>query len=171
MARNVEIKCRIESVDVLMPVVRRMADAGPVEISQDDTFFRCDAGRLKLRDFGNGTGELIFYRRADEPGPKVSHYGRSPTSSPGTLRETLSAAFGQAGRVIKRRWLFHVGRTRVHLDEVEALGQFLELEVVLEDGESPQKGVQEAHELMDRLGLGVAQLVDRAYVDLLAERE
>ena len=68
MLRNVEIKARIESVEALKPVAAGIADEGPVEIFQDDTFFRCPSGRLKLRAFSNDSGELIFYRRADERG-------------------------------------------------------------------------------------------------------
>lgn len=60
------------------------------------------------------------------------------------------------------------GRTRIHLDRVRGLGEFLELEVVLRDGESAELGVQEAHELMALLGVGDSQLIEGAYVDLLA---
>jgi len=74
---------------------------------------------------------------------------------------------GEVGRVRKARTLFLVGRTRIHLDEVEGLGHFMELEVVLREGESTEAGVREAHGLMERLGVKAAQLIDRAYVDLL----
>src|SRR3954469_12551428 len=135
MARNIEIKARIASVEMLFPKVAALASEGPLEIAQDDTFFRCETGRLKLRDFLNGEGELIFYRRSNAAGPKDSFYLRSTTSTPDVLRESLSIAYGQAGKVIKRRTLFLVGRTRIHLDRVEGLGDFLELEVVLGEHE------------------------------------
>ncbi|MEJ2631654.1 MAG: class IV adenylate cyclase [Acidihalobacter sp.] len=167
MPRNVETKARIDSVDALATVVAVIADSGSKEIIQDDTFFHCDGGCLKLRMFPSDSGELIFYRRSDEQGPKESFYVRSPTAEPETLRETLSLAYGQAGRVCKRRTLFLVGRTRVHLDRVEGLGDFMELEGVLEDGETTQEGIREAHELMDRLGIGADRLVQGSYVDLL----
>src|ERR1700752_3168014 len=101
MARNIEIKARIGSVDALRPRAAALANAGPFEIHQDDTFFRCDGGRLKLRDFGDGTGELIFYRRPDTSGPKESFYLRSLTSTPDVLRASLAEAYGPAGRVVK----------------------------------------------------------------------
>ena len=81
----------------------------------------------------------------------------------------LTKALGQAGRVVKHRILFRVGRTRVHLDRVDGLGDFLELEVVLGDSESPEAGIAEAKALMNGLGIDVSQLVARAYVDLLSE--
>lgn len=170
MPRNVEIKARIESIEGLMPHVAAIATEGPVDLVQDDIFFVCDAGRLKLRTFSREEGELIFYRRTDERGPKESFYVRSPISSPETLREVLSLAYGQAGRVKKRRMLFMVGRSRVHLDRVEGLGDFLEIEVVLEEHESSDAGACEAHDLMARLGIEPSQLIESAYVDLLDTR-
>src|SRR6185369_2104052 len=169
MPRNIEIKARIASVDALMPKAAAIADHGPIEITQDDTFFVCNAGRLKLRTFSEEKGELIFYRRTNQQGPKESFYVRSPTSAPASLRETLSLAYGQAGRVQKQRTLFLVGRTRLHLDKVVGLGHFLELEVVLEEHEPCEGGVREAHDLMARLGIEHSQLLEGAYIELLAD--
>ena len=171
MARNVEIKARIENVALIAPKVAALASEGPLDLAQDDTFFHCENGRLMLRAFSNDAGELIFYRRVNQSGPKESFYLRSPTSSPENLRESLSLAYGQIGRIRKYRTLFLVGRTRVHLDRVEGLGHFLELEVVLVDDEPADAGVSEAGELMDRLGIQPEQLIDGAYLDLmLAEK-
>ena len=167
MARNVEIKARIENINSIFSKAASLADKGPVEILQDDTFFACPNGRLKLRAFSSEKGELIFYRRSDQSGPKESFYVISPANSPDTLREALSLAYGQAGRVRKNRTLFLVGRTRIHLDRVEALGDFLELEVVLADGENLETGEAIAQDLMEKLGIQPDQLIDGAYVDLL----
>ena len=164
--RNVEIKARVGDLQAVEARARAMATRPPQELAQDDTFFRCAEGRLKLRDFGNGRGELIHYRRADATGPKVSDYAMCPTDAPRELRETLARALGVAGRVVKRRRVHFVGRTRVHLDEVEGLGSFVELEVVLLPGESPGQGEAEARHLMAALGISEAQLVTGAYVDL-----
>ena len=170
MPRNVEIKARIESVEALLPRVREIADSGPSEIFQDDTFFSCPNGRLKLRAFSETSGELIFYQRPDSAGPKESFYVISPTASPNTLREVLSLAYGQTGRVRKCRTLFMMGRTRIHLDVVEGLGHFLELEVVLTEGESAEDGIAVAHALLARLGISPQQLIEGAYVDLLRRK-
>ena len=171
MPRNIEIKARIDSVEALVPKAAAVATEGPIEIAQDDTFFRCEAGRLKLRAFSAANGELIFYRRADAQGPKESFYVRTPTTSPESLRECLSLAYGQVGRVVKQRTLYLVGRTRVHLDRVDGLGHFLELEVVLEENEPAEAGIQEAHALMAELGVEPSRLVEKAYVDLLAQTD
>ncbi|MBL0174696.1 MAG: class IV adenylate cyclase [Ignavibacteria bacterium] len=153
MPSNIEIKARIESIDALLPRVRSIATSGPEEIFQDDTFFPCPSGRLKLRMFSEDAGELIFYQRTDSAGPKQSRYILTHTSEPAALRETLTQAYGTAGRVRKHRTLYLAGRTRVHLDRVDGLGEFLELEVVLADGEAPETGIAVANELLAALGI------------------
>jgi len=171
MARNIEIKARIESVEAVLPQVKAIAESGPTEIVQDDTFFNCPNGRLKLRAFSETAGELIFYQRPDQTGPKESFYVISPTASPNTLREVLSLAYGQSGRVRKHRILFLMERTRIHLDRVEGLGDFIELEVVLSEGEPAEAGVNVARELLAKLGIPPEQLIEGAYVDLLREND
>lgn len=167
MARNIEIKARLADIDATLALARPLADGEPQLIAQDDTFFNAARGRLKLRAFADGRGELIYYERPDQAGPKTSFYVLSPTASPDTLREALTLAHGQIGRVRKLRTLLLAGRTRIHLDRVEGLGDFMELEVVLADDEPMQDGVAEAHALMARLGIAADQLIDVAYLDLL----
>jgi len=171
MPRNIEIKARVDDIEALKIAADVIADQGPVELEQDDTFFRCDAGRLKLRVFADGTGELIFYRRANKPGPKESSYWLSPTTSPDSLRHALTSAYGALGRVKKRRTLYLAGRTRIHLDRVDQLGNFLELEVVLQADEPADSGVREATALMQRLNIRPDQLIESAYLDLLLQSE
>jgi predicted adenylyl cyclase CyaB len=167
VARNVEIKARVADAGALRAAAAEVADRGPFELVQDDTFFACAAGRLKLRVAADGTGELIAYRRADVAGPKASHYLRTPVADPDAMRAALALAGGVIGRVRKRRTLFLAGRTRIHLDRVEGLGDFVELEVVLGDGEAVEAGVAEADDLMARLGIAADALVEGAYLDLL----
>lgn len=170
MARNVEVKARIGAVEALLPRARALADGPEQRIEQDDTFFACAEGRLKLRDFGDGRGELIHYRRADTEGPKLSDYVRAPTSDPAALREALARAHGTIGRVRKTRWLLLVGATRVHLDRVEGLGDFMELEVVLRDGQDPAEGEAIAEALLAQLGIRDEERLAGAYLDLLRPR-
>jgi len=172
MPANIEIKARVDSIDALLPQARALSDDDHLQrIQQDDTFFAVPQGRLKLRVFGDGSGELIQYLRADDDdGPKLSDYVISPVPEPESLREALTRACGQLGRVRKQRILVLVGATRVHLDRVEGLGDFLELEVVLQPGQNAADGQAIAHTLMASLGVLPAQLVRGAYLDLLAEQ-
>jgi adenylate cyclase class IV len=167
MPRNIEIKVRIAGVEALLPRAQALADWPPQRIHQDDTFFICTHGRLKLRDFGDGSGELIHYHRADTPGPKVSDYVRAPTRDPAALREALARAHGVLGRVRKTRLLLLAGQTRIHLDRVDGLGDFMELEVVLRDEQSLEEGEAIAESLMQQLAIGPEQRLAGAYLDLL----
>lgn len=168
MARNMEIKARVTDLEKMAERASRVAEEGPWTIEQDDTFFGCKDGRLKLRDFGNGNGELIFYRRPDQAGPGQSEYRITPTEDPDGLRAVLAEALGITGRVRKQRVLYLAGRTRIHLDRVEGLGDFLELEVVLADGERSATGEAEARYLMECLHIADEDLVEVAYVDLMS---
>jgi adenylate cyclase class IV len=123
---------------------------------------------LKLRDFGDGTGELIHYERADTPGPKLSDYVRAPTTDPAALRNALTRAHGAIGRVRKTRWLLTVGPTRIHLDRVHGLGDFMELEVVLRSEQRAAEGEAIAERLMAELGIARGQRMAGTYLDLLS---
>ena len=170
MARNVEIKARVRRPSELLDAVLEIADRGPTVFAQDDTFFACPNGRLKLRTFAATEGQLIFYRRDDQAGPKLSEYLITATAEPDALRGTLALAYGVVGRVRKTRTLCFVGTTRIHLDDVEDLGHFVELEVVLTPQQTVDEGEAIAHDLMTKLSIAPDQLVQRAYVDLLADR-
>lgn len=170
MARNVEIKARVDSLARIAERAAAIADQGPIPLTQDDTFFSCPNGRLKLRKLADDAGDLIFYQRGDITGPKTSHYLISRTHEPDQMLVVLSAALPTIGRVRKQRTLYLVGRTRIHLDQVEGLGDFIELEVVLRDGEDEQQGVEEAHALLRTLKVDTSKLLPGAYLDLLSSR-
>lgn len=167
MARNIEIKARIEDVGRTHQLVAGVADRGPETLQQTDTFFKVDSGRLKMREFGDGMAELIYYHRPNQTGPKESLYQRTPVSNANAMRRLLSKTLGIVGCVRKTRTVFWAGRTRIHLDDVQALGNFLELEVVLREQEQLNVGVREAEDLMARLGIEEDSLVPDAYLELL----
>jgi predicted adenylyl cyclase CyaB len=167
MPRNIEIKARIDRIESVLPRARQVAGGEPERIAQDDTFFKVPDGRLKLREFEDGSAELIHYHRPDHGDARASDYVRVPVPDAAALREALARACGIAGRVRKQRWLLRAGATRIHLDRVEGLGDFMELEVVLVDGQTDAEGTAVAEGLMQSLGLGQAERMAGAYLDLL----
>ena len=171
MARNVEIKARVTNAKAMRSRVESLGATGPQEMLQTDTFFNVPVGRLKLREFDSDTAELIYYERPDAVGPKVSNYFRAPSSDPASLRDVLARAFGARATLSKRRTVFLLGQTRIHLDDVDGLGSFIEFEVVLRDGQSVSDGERIATSLMDVLSVSSADLVPHAYVDLLESRD
>lgn len=167
MPRNVEIKAALDDASATRQIIEGLADQGPIELLQTDTFFRCLTGRLKLREFEGAPAELIYYQRPDASGPSESVYFVTPISDPVTTRQILEVSNGGLGVVKKRRLLYLIGPTRVHLDQVEGLGHFMELEVVLQADQSTAEGIAVAEALMTRLEIDSGQLVDTAYFDLL----
>jgi predicted adenylyl cyclase CyaB len=168
-ATNIEIKARVSDPDRLRAAVEALSDTEVEVLSQEDVFFGVATGRLKLRIMDDRRGELILYHRPDANGPKPSRYLIAPTTAPIVLKSILSGAMPIVGTVRKRRLLYRVGQTRVHLDQVENLGDFVELEVVLRPDQPEEAGVSIAEDLMSRLGIAREQLVQTAYVDLLHE--
>ena len=169
MNRNIEIKARVPDLRSVATRAEAIADKGPFIIDQMDTFFHCPKGRLKLRRLSDSEAELIFYDRPDGTAPKESRYIRTSTAAPDELHDILSNSLGVRGVVQKRRLLYLAGQTRIHLDEVEGLGQFAELEVVLEPEQTAADGACIAQELMELLGINDSDLLDKAYIDLLIE--
>lgn len=169
MATNIEIKARIADLETLRQRVEALSDTAGELIPQEDTFFHTPRGRLKLRVMAPDNGQLIYYERSDKAGPKRSDYLISVTREPESLKAVLSAALGVRGQVRKERWLYWVGHTRVHLDKVEGLGTFMELEVVLQPGQSAEEGQLAAEALMQQLGFQETDLIEGAYIDLLGE--
>lgn len=167
MGSNIEIKARARDYRALRSIAERLSGGSGQLIEQEDTFFLVPKGRLKLRAFSPTEGELIYYERKDAEGPTQSLYSIAPTSDPASLKATLAGALGIRGTVRKKRFLYLVGQTRIHLDEVEKLGWFLELEVVLEPGQEIREGETIARELMAQLNIPDEDLIDTAYIDLL----
>ncbi len=167
MPRNVEIKARVRDRAALAARVAAIADSGPSTIEQEDTFFHTPRGRLKLRKLSATAAELIYYERADSDGPKTSQYLRVPCADAGSLIEALGRSLGVRGIIRKRRILYHIGQTRIHLDVVEDLGDFLELEVVLRDDQDAREGAAIARRLTQQLGVQDTDLIAGAYIDLL----
>ena len=168
MPRNVEIKARTSDLAAQRKEVAKVSNSGPELLVQRDTFYAVPNGRLKLREFGDGTAELIYYERPDKIGPTTSRYTRTPIADAASMRELLGQILETKGVVSKRREVFLVDRTRIHLDEVADLGTFIELEIVLTESQTDSDGQQIASDLMEQLGVRQEDLIERAYVDLVA---
>jgi predicted adenylyl cyclase CyaB len=168
MARNIEIKARAQHFDQLRERAAQLATDAPLIFRQQDFFYDVPRGRLKLRQFDDGTpAELIFYQRDDRDGPKASYYTRSPVTNPEAMHALLATALTTRGIVSKERHVYLSGRTRIHLDRVDGLGDFVELEVVLAQDDDEEGGHAEARAMFQSLGVSEADLVPVAYVDLL----
>lgn len=167
MPINIEIKARVHAFATFQRKAEQLSDAPCQVIPQEDTFFNCPQGRIKLRELGPQHGQLVYYLREDVSGPKRSDYKIFETDRPADLKLILSQAYGVRGVVSKVRYLYRVGQTRIHLDDVHGLGQFMELEVVLRPDQTDEQGLAIAEDLMRKLGILEGDLIDSAYMDLM----
>jgi len=170
MPSNIEIKAKIENFSAKKQIAESLTNHQCQIIIQEDIFFNCKNGRLKLRILSGTHGELIYYERPDVPAIKQSNYVISKTDNPYQLKEILSKAFDVKVIVKKKRHLFLVNQTRIHLDEVEELGNFLELEVVIEPHQDTAEGYLIVKELMEILNIDESDLISKAYADLILEK-
>ncbi len=167
MPANIEIKARARDFAQIQARAEQLSDTPLQVIPQEDIFFHVPHGRLKLRILAPDNGQLIYYTRPDQNGPKRSDYHLAHTADPQNLKRVLELAYGIRGVVKKTRYLYLVGQTRIHLDDVQGLGQFMELEVVLREGQSDAEGQRIAEGLMASLGVERSDLLEGAYMDLL----
>jgi predicted adenylyl cyclase CyaB len=170
MPRNVEIKAILKDRDAAIATAARLSRQPSEILSQQDFFFRTSAARLKLRVLAPGQAELILYERADVAAARCSHYLIASTTTPDALLEILRRTLGEIGVVKKTRILYLIGQTRVHIDQVEGLGDFLEFEVVLREEQSEEEGQRIVEALLREFGVGRQQLLREAYIDLLARQ-
>ena len=167
MATNIEWKAHARDFQHQQSLARELAGSLAAILEQRDTFFRVPVGRLKLRKLSPNEGDLISYQRADQAGPKASHFHAAKTRHPDEIRQIYAGRLGVIGEVIKTRWLYLVGQSRIHFDQVNDLGQFIEVEVVLREGQSSDEGTRLAEELRAALGVRTDELIATAYLDLL----
>jgi adenylate cyclase class IV len=170
MRRNIEIKARAREFPRQRLLAAELVGGRPEILHQVDTFFLTGQGRLKLRQIAGGPSELIFYRRDDTSGPKSCRYLLMSTDHPVALRGLLAAAFGLRGEVRKTRTVYRAAGTRIHLDEVEGLGGFLELEYVVGPDATAAAAEETVRRLMRRLDIHEEDLIGNAYIDMLEQR-
>lgn len=169
-SRNIEIKAQIDGPEAFLrrvEIARQLTGTDGEIIKQHDVFFNAERGRLKLRYLETKKSELIQYFRPDVGGPKLSTYHKLDLDEPKLLETILAESIGIKGEVKKHRHLFLHGQTRVHLDDVEGLGHFLEFEVVLKPEQSVDEGTTIANEMMKKFEIEEKDLIQGAYMDKL----
>jgi homotetrameric cytidine deaminase len=168
---NVNLELKARDPDPARTLARCLAlgasDQGTLR--QRDVYFVARQGRLKLRSEENGGSELIAYRRADELEPTDSTYVLAPVAVPDSVIEALDATLGTTVVVLKHRRLFLWEGVRIHLDEVDGLGSFVELEAVLPDAGDLDTARSKIARLRSELRIEDDALVSVGYADLLLD--
>jgi predicted adenylyl cyclase CyaB len=170
MHKNVEIKARCDDLEPLRRKLRRCGALKAGTDHQNDTYFHASKGRLKLRE-GNIERALIHYERPDQAGPKTAgvHLLQLSPEQCSPLRDLLGRALGRTHQVIKKREIYFRDNVKIHLDQVEGLGLFVEIEAIDEAGTLTVEHLTgQCREMMEALGIDPKDLLTHSYSDMLA---
>jgi len=163
--RNLEFKARLADPKATLARARALGADLWGDLRQTDTYFRVPRGRLKLRETAGFQAELIFYERDEHGASRLSDYDVAHSQEPEALHRLLERAFGVLAVVRKQRTLLLLDATRIHLDNVEGLGRFLEIEVPVREDEAAAQARLDW--LIGTLGLAWSDCLRTSYLDLL----
>lgn len=164
---NVEIKARLSNPERVREKLQALGADFKGSDRQTDTYFNCPSGRLKLRE-GNIENSLIYYERGNVSGPRQSLVKLAKLPAGTALRDVLSGALGVKIEVKKTREIYFIGNVKFHIDIVDGLGGFCEIEAI-DDSAAPDKEklLTQCRHYMAELGIQQDELIDRSYSDLL----
>ena len=170
MAKNLEYKVKYESLDKILPKLRVLGATHRETIHQVDTYFNCPKGRLKLRETDNSDESwLIYYERPNEIVSRYSLYQLCKIPHGSSLKELLTAALHVKTVVKKKRVFWMYKNTRIHLDTVVDLGEYVELETVFQ-GQTETDAVTEHDHVKHTLELNIAEPIAVSYSDMSIQK-
>jgi adenylate cyclase class 2 len=166
---NIEIKASCINADKLRRILQnRNAEFKGID-HQTDTYFQVPHGRLKLRE-GNIENSLIHYDRPDQLQPKDAHVSLYHCQPDAALKATLTEALGILVEVKKKREIYFIGNIKFHIDEVEGLGSFVEIEAIDIDGSiGRDRLLGQCREYMSLFGITETDLIGCSYSDMLLD--
>lgn len=165
--RNVELKASDPDPQRSLETCRSLGATDRGVILQRDTYFDVPTGGLKLREETPGTPHLIQFSRASRPQQRQSTYRIVEVADSATLRVALAESLGERGVVVKRRHLLLWNAVRIHLDDVEGLGRFIEIEAVAPPDSDLTREHQVVRELREALLIADARLCADGYAEQL----
>jgi adenylate cyclase class 2 len=167
--RNVEAKFRLANPELARERAHALGFISHANFTQHDTFFNVTNGKLKLRA-QEQTASLIYYRRERRGGLELSNYEIVPLTNGPAMRAILGKSLGIIAEVRKRRVLMMRANVRFHLDTVEELGDFGELEAVLSEREEEEPNRRVLAEILSALGISSQDLIEKSYCELLSDK-
>jgi adenylate cyclase, class 2 len=168
--KNIELKIALPDSKAVIRNLKNIKAKFSGELNQIDTYYNCKKGRLKLREINKKNFELVYYERPDTKKSKVSDFQVLPIKSSQlkNIKSILSRALGEKVIVKKTRNLWLYKNTRIHIDKVRNLGNYLELETVVRKGIPNAK--KEHQEVINLLGIANAKKINVSYNDLLLKQ-
>lgn len=166
---NIELKIGIDDFGQIKKLLRKIGAKEEGLLVQKDIYYYSKNNILKMREINGEEFVLIGYSRSGRKAKRVSDYDllNLDKEQAKTLKKILKDSFGEKVVVKKKRNLWIYKNTRIHLDTVDSLGKFLELETVVK--ESINKAKKEYKEANDLLRLGGYKKFEQSYSDLMYE--
>jgi len=168
---NVEIKAKSNNQAEIREILQAKEAIFKGIDSQKDTYFRVLHGRLKLRE-GNIENNLIHYVRPNQAGPKQSEITLFKSNPDSTLKSILSKSNGVLTVVEKKREIYFIENVKIHLDSVEGLGTFVEIEAIDRDGSiGEEKLLVQCEYYLKLFGIDRNSLISNSYSDLMLDKQ
>ena len=164
---NVEIKARSNNPAFVRNYLEKINADFKGTDEQTDTYFKVSDGRLKLRE-GKIENNLIYYKRNDQARPKSSHFTLVKVEDANGLKEVLARSCGIKMIVRKKREIYYIENVKFHIDEVPALGSFVEIEagnILVNKTEAEL--LQQCNFYLKEFGIKEEDLIAGSYSDLL----
>ena len=168
---NIELKARCEDLGRLRETCESLGAEGQEPERQIDTYFSVSHGRFKLRESSESGAELIYYVRDDVVEARESHYDLYQVEDPEGLKAMLTKALGVSVVVAKRRETFVIDNVRIHLDKVQGLGSFVEIQGTIDNSGELPLVADEVQGIQRALGIDPQSLVKESYAVLVGRAE
>ncbi len=166
--KNLELKAKCSSLESVRRQLVNIKAEYRETVEQIDTYFNAPKGRVKLREIDGGKAYLVYYERPNGAESRFSTYQMWDIPSPGAFKEIMSTVLGMKVIVEKLRELWLYGDTRIHLDRVANLGEFVELETVIRS-QTEREAWREHQRVRDAIGILEGDLIAGSYSDLFSE--
>jgi len=168
---NIEIKARTSQAGAIRAYLLANNAVFKGTDWQTDTYFNTVRGRLKLRQ-GNIENNLIYYERKNQAGPKQSDFSLVEIADANALKEILVSAMGLKVAVEKQREIYFIDNVKFHLDTLEQLGSFVEIEASNKYAPlSKEELNKQCVFYMQQFGIQESDLIDISYSDMLLEKQ
>jgi predicted adenylyl cyclase CyaB len=164
--QNLEAKFKLYDLERARKQAEGIKYEFKATLVQRDTFFRVREGKLKLREEESGAW-MVFYGRQDSQDLKLSSYEIVPIPEPEKTRSMMTQALGAIATVKKTRILMMRDHVRLHLDRVDGLGEFGEIEAVLGEHDDPERSRPAVNELLSALDVNRNNLIAASYFEML----
>ena len=172
MAKNLEIKALCSNLSKAEKIVKKIATEYLGMDLQIDTYFNTKSGRLKLRESSLSGDYLIPYLRPDQSEAKLSLYDKIDVANTKNVKDLFEKILGIHCIIKKKRSIYLYENVRIHLDQVEKLGTFIEFEAVYDkDNNDEETQQQKIYSLMQQIGISKKMLIASSYEHLLKEKD